>query len=298
VLVGEEVLVEGQFPPNTELTFTLSDDGVVVDTQVLTAEADGSLDITIVFEPADVGSWRLQAESEEVQCTVFVDLVVTPAGSFTSVGVSTLICPPEIQSVAQLEAAGIGDACDVGLLPEDHNPPAPGFTSNLVEAVFDFDLTAANGLVRSIEDAVLDGGSICDPVAQVCTGGFSYRWDFVVSGDAQLDLFGPDGYRLGHVVVSTVETKPPQAIASSVDFGAESVTFTVPETAIFAQVFWFTGASAPASTPTPAQLPDTRTSQPMDGAPLSLPIAFVFGLSAVGVLTVHARRYIGTPSRR
>jgi hypothetical protein len=231
-----------------------------VDETVMTSEADGSLSFVIVFEPEEILAWQISVEAPEI-CGSVVDLVVEPAGPNVAVGVGTYLCPDEIQSVGQLEAAGGGEsACDVAKLPQDTGPTPEGYTTNLVAAEFDFDLLTADGLIRSIENAILDGGGMCDPATLTCTYAFSYRWDFVVSGEAVLDLDGPEGYRLGHVTVMTVG-KPPEPVGSPVvDFETSSVAFDVPEQPIIVRAFWFAGTSA---TPTPAPLPDTAIEGPV-----------------------------------
>ena len=277
VLVGEEVLFEATFPPNTEVTVTFSHNAVIVDESIMNAEADGSLAFVVVFEPEDILEWQISVEAPDI-CGSSVDLVVEPAEANVAVGVGTYLCPDDIQSMGELEAAGGESACDVAKLPHDSDPTPEGYTTNLVAAEFDFDLFSADGLARSIENATLDGGGICDPATLTCTYAFSYRWDFVASGEAALELDGPSGYRLGHVTVMTVG-EPPQSVGSPVvDLETASVVFDVPEDEpIIVRAFWFADASAPTPTPTPAPLPDTAMDRPSaPTAPLLIGAGLVF----------------------
>jgi hypothetical protein len=273
VLTGEEVLFEGQFEPDVEVTITLTEDAVVVDEQVVTAEADGSLAFSITFEPTEIGAWAIDAEALYVPCGVQVQLVVEPAGPDVPVNVATFVCPDEIQSTAELVAAGEFTACDIAVRAPDLGSPPVGYSWNVVAADIDFDLYSADGLVRSIETANLEGGGTCDPSTLICGYSYAYQHQFVVSGEAILDLFGPAGYRLGHATVSTA-TEPTQVIDAAVDLEAGSLVFDVPEQdEVIVRAWWFADVAGPA-TPTPSAspppLPDTTVDRPTGVPPVAL----------------------------
>ncbi len=289
VRVGEDVLLEGQFPANTEVTLTFNHDASIVDEQVVTVGADGVLSLVVVFEPLEIGSWGIFAEAPSVPCGVVVSLLVEPAGPHVPVGVATYLCPVDIQSAEDIPAPDSSSACALALFPADVPAVPAGYTSNVTEVEYGLHLRSSDGVERSHVTAILDGGGTCDPATLHCTFDHSYRWDLVSAGEAELRFgTGPAGYHPGHVTVSN---------ASGVaDLDAARVTFDVPEQGqALVSVYWFADTSTtpvPTPAPTPVALPDTSTEAPAVGPLPSLPalLLVIAMVGASGVLAIARSR--------
>ena len=299
VQVGEDVFLEGTFTPNAEVTISFVRDDAFGDTQEAVsgaAEADGALALVRTFAPEDAGGWAIQA-SVEGDCDVSVSATVVPHGPHAPVSVRAYLCPPEIQSVADLEAAGEG-TCDIGLTTITENiPDVPdGYEHNLFVKPFGWDLIAMDGTVHGFLDTELSGGGECDPATLTCAYDFSYVFPFTPVGVTQLDVLLPVGHRLGRVTFSTIG-EPSQPL-EFVDLGLRQghwYEFELTEgDGVQATVFYF---ADPLPTPGPgggdnlgggSTLPDTAVSTP----PAAQPIPWLLVTMAAAVPGIGARRVL------
>lgn len=186
-----------------------------------------------------------------------------------SLVVGTSFCPSEIQSEADLLAAGI-DECPGGVLPADYPTLPSGYTTDLVSADFAYRVETADATNYPWSDFFLNGGGSCDPGTHTCSFGYGYRVDFLTSGVATLKMTTlPDGYRLGTAFV-TPGTDPLTLHAPlTLDTMKRVLTFDIGATECpnnFCNVWVFLFAGAAPASPTPAaSVPDTRAASGGDG---------------------------------
>ena len=176
--------------------------------------------------------------------TAFIGTPPRPvaAGSATAVSVATFLCPSDIQSQAELAAAGgVWEACKVAVLPADYHEPPDGYTSNLVSSVFAYEMTYP-GRTASLSDSALDGGGTCNDFNSSCTYGYSYLWWNVQTARARVEaLDGPRGYRPGAVFVTNGEVPEVTDDSAVVDLTNGVVTFDATTQNVYIQFVWFAG---------------------------------------------------------
>lgn len=280
--VEENVHISGTFLADAEVTLTFSHTGVPDDVFVVTAAADGTISLDGHFEVDDAGFWTIQADDGSCQAEAFV--TVTPVGDYTSVSVTSLVCPPEIQTAEDL--AEDPDACILALHPADEPDFPDGHTGPELALIdFDYLLVGADGAERDIGFAEGSGGGACDPVEQTCTFGWSYEWSFSALGATQLIGSGFEGYRLGAVEV--FDGLDPVA-PTEVDLDGGSVTWNLdgPGTES-ARFYWFAPPEPAPSQGGEDELPDTAAGE----VERSLPIG-------VAVLSVAALLWLALVPRR
>jgi putative cell wall-binding protein len=227
IVLGESVYLHAEgFTPNSFPPLEFIRNGLLIGQQGVSADGSGHVDVEITFDgPTDIAFWNLHFGGGG-PCFAGVYVAVLPNGPVGTVLAATFVCPPGIQSRAQVQAGG-PLACKVGVLTEEGTIPPPGHTHNLASVDFDYELTASDDLVFTLDIAELDGGGMCGPTS--CTYGFSYRWEFVSQGLASLQISPPNGYRFGFAQVQDVLDPPDPEDPLSVDPSTGTITFNVPE---------------------------------------------------------------------
>jgi hypothetical protein len=141
----------------------------------------------------------------------------------TRVTLGKFVCPPEIQTPADLAAAAIGTCTIAGLTGTIGDPPA-GHTWDPEPLEFDMQVQLEDdGGLLTMDDAELDGGSTCG--ATTCAPGRTYTWSDVFVGPTTVtELTFPTGYRFGWATLGPVSdggTVPD----ATVDTDAGSISF-------------------------------------------------------------------------
>jgi hypothetical protein len=287
VTVNEMFTLDGSgYAPNSSIQVDFTRNGVFQGSLFTSTDGSGVFQMPVFFnEPADVAGWNVTATDENL-CSALVDVNVIPDGPAGTVMAATVLCPPELQTRAQVEAAGLA-ACDqIALLPAD-DPTPPGATSNIVTATLAFAMTSSDAFVWDIADAYASGGGFCNPGNTICQFGFTYRWDGVPAGPAELQhVTVPSGYRFGFAQFDGADP-------ASSDPATGTMTFDVAPDG-FHTATWYLFANV-APQPSAGDLPDTATARaPYGGNPLVIWIMLA-GLTGLSFVAVRSRRRRSSP---
>ena len=180
------------------------------------------------------------------------------AVEMTTVNVAKAVCPPEIQSVAEVLAAPAGTctpAADTGSV----DPPPPGKVYDPEPLIFDMEVTLEDdGGTLTLDDAELDGGGTCGPTT--CSISRSYLWSDVHVGPTTVtEESFPDGYHFGWAVLRAA-TEGGTAPSATVDVETASITFDTTgfgDEPLSVVLYDFADVAAPTPTPTPTVAPST-----------------------------------------
>jgi len=219
----------------------------------------------------------------------------------TWVNVYKAVCPPEIQTPADLDQGG-AETCVPAWRTGDLDLPA-GYTWEIEPVEFDMDIEVVDDSgTLTIADAELEGGASCSSITMTCTGRRGYGFYPIVQGPVSVtQLSTPAGYRFGWAIASSAvegEAAPP----FDVDVDGASITLdsTGFDQAVSVTIYDFAGAQTPSPsvliTPPPAPTllitpPPTSTAGVPRSTPSFLPLTLVAGLlTMVGFVAFGARR--------
>lgn len=178
---------------------------------------------------------------------------LSEAVELTRVEVAKAVCPPEIQSPADLLAAP-SDTCTPAVDTGSIDPPPAGHVYDPEPLIFDMDVTLVDdGGTLTLDDADLDGGGTCGPT--VCTISRSYSWQDIVVGPTSLteETF-PDGYHFGWAIL-TSGTQGGSAPTATVDVDTATISFDTTgfeaESVMRVILYDFVDVAGPTPTPAP-----------------------------------------------
>ena len=211
------------------------------------------------------------------------------------VNLGKAVCPAEIQTPAQLLAAAPG-TCTIAALTGTIGDPPAGSIWDPEPLEFDMQVELEDlGGVLTMDDAELEGGSVCYPDLH-CSPGRSYMWRDLFVGPATVtELTFPDGYRFGWATVySVIEgADPPPSI---VDVASASVSFDTTgfedSDGIGVALFDFLNLPSTATPPPAPTTPPTATAPvgtQADASGLAMLVAYAASLLAVVLISRRIR---------
>jgi hypothetical protein len=187
----------------------------------------------------------------------------------TRVTLAKAVCPPDIQSPADLAAAPVGTCTIAGLTGTIGDPPA-GHTWDPEPLEFDMQVQLDDdGGQLTMDDVELDGGSTCG--ATTCAPGRTYTWSDVFVGPTTVtEQTFPAGYHFGWATLGPASgggTVP----AATVDTDAGSISFDTTglggEDGFVVRLYDFADV-APPSEPPPSEPP---SAPPSASVPVATP---------------------------
>ena len=218
------------------------------------------------------------------------------------INVAKAVCPPSIQTKAQLLAAPPGTCTPAARTGDIGNPPA-GHVWDPKPLEFNMQIQVDDvGGTVNLDDAELDGGGTCG--ATTCSISRSYSWaDIFVGQTAVTELTFPKGYRFGWATVQAT-TQGQSAPAAHVQAAIGSITFDTAgrgdEDGFTVLIYDFRNVAGPTPRPTPrsgggsvATLPPTdlapsAASADAGFAPTAGGIAILVGLAVLATVPRHA----------
>jgi hypothetical protein len=281
------------FPPNTGIQLDFTRGAQPAGSETLTTDANGDLVAYTSFSAAEAGFWTIDAVGPGGSCESFVQVGVNTAFD----GVITFLCPPSIQSAADLKSVG-SSVCKLALRAADAPPLPAGFTSNTVAATWDDAVVGIDALPWHLpSDGELNGGGLCNPSTKVCTFGYSYRLEWVPLGDTTVTQdSAPAGYRFGAATAFLRAGGAPIDLSA----GPGNVLSIDSEMVSTVAIYDFFGATAPTPTPAPSSSPTPAATTLPNTAAIPSPAdrgddswALIVGFvmlfigSLVGLCTVH-----------
>jgi hypothetical protein len=221
--------------------------------------------------------------------------------------VAKYVCPPEIQSVEDLEAAPDGTCSPATLELAD---PPEGYTWEDEAVLFpDMQITIVDELSElTIDDSEpAEGGTVCNPTTLVCagSGAVARAWPSVVDG--QVDVFQetfPDGYEFGWAeVIASDETDPAvdqERFEDGISFDFDTQEF---ENGVLVRLFDFAVPAGPPPSAEPSAPPAPTITPPAtstaDGPDReAVEPASVLWLTALAAAVAVAAGVLATRARR